>query len=88
MIEEICSGEEDDIQLFADEIVNLLHSLDDGKFYAYINQAVCEFTQEFKITEYFANLKKPNDYPVSVCLTYPPVSMPPDELKSSDDLTN
>ena len=55
--------------------------MDDGKFYAYIYQAVCEFTQEFKITKYFANLKKPNDYPVSVPLTYPPVSMLSDELK-------
>ena len=62
--------------------------MNDEKFYAYIYQAVCEFTQEFKITQYFANLKKPNDYPVSVRLTYPLVSMSPDELKSSDDLIN
>ena len=62
--------------------------MDDEKFYAYIYQTVCEFTQEFKITKYFANLKKPNDYPVSVPLTYPPVSMLSEEHKSSDDLIN
>ena len=62
--------------------LSLLQSLDNGEFYAYLYQAVCEFTQEFKITKYFANLKKPYDYPVSVPLTYPPLSMLSEELKS------
>ena len=62
--------------------------MDNGEFYAYLYQAVCEFTKEFKITKYFENIKKPNDYPVSAPLTYPPVSMQSEELKSSDDLIN
>ena len=50
MIDFISSEIEDDIQPYANEIVNLLHSLDNGDFYAYIYEAVCKVTEVLKIT--------------------------------------
>ena len=50
MIEVIGSENDDDIQPYADEIVNSLHSLDNGDFYAYLYEAVCKVTEVLKIT--------------------------------------
>ena len=45
IIEVISSGIDDDIQSYADEIVNSLHNLDNGDFYTYIYEAVCKVTE-------------------------------------------
>ena len=45
MIEDICKKKEDDPQIFANQIVDYLHELDNKEFYAYIYEAVCKVTE-------------------------------------------
>ena len=45
MIEDIFNKKEYDPKIFAGQIVNDLHSLDNKEFYAYIYEAVCKVTE-------------------------------------------
>jgi len=44
------------MQPFADEIVDLLHSINKTDFYAYFYQAVFDVIEVLKITQYFTGL--------------------------------